>query len=82
MARVRDPIRTAREGASYAFTRLRMINAPVAVAFEGGRVCCLDAGSSRARKLMAVAPERVAGVYSPGVDREAIVADLLIVLGD
>lgn len=82
MARVRDPIKTAREGASYAVSRLNMVNAPMAVAFDGDRVCCLDAGSVRVRRLMEREPDRVAGIYAPGVSRETIVEDLLIVLGD
>lgn len=82
MARVIDPIKTAREGASYAFTRLRMVNAPMAVAFDGDRVCCLDAGSVRVKRLIERSPECVAGIYQPGVERETIVEDLLIVLGD
>lgn len=79
---MRDPLSTAREGASYALTRLRMVQSPLAVAFDGDRVCCLDAGSARVKRLLESAPDRVAGVYAPGVERETIVEDLLIVLGD
>jgi hypothetical protein len=59
-----------------------MVASPMAVAFDGERVCCLDAGSVRVQRLMEKAPERIAGVYRPGVDRDTIIADLLIVLGD
>lgn len=79
---MKDPIRTASEGASYAKYRTQAINGPVIVAFDGGRVCCLDATSTRARRLLDQAPDRVAGVYDAGVSRETIVEDLLIVLGD
>lgn len=79
---MKNPMVTAREGASYAVSRLRMVQSPMAVAFDGDRVCCLDAGSVRVRRLLEQAPDRIAGVYSPGVARETIVADLLLVLGD
>jgi hypothetical protein len=82
VARVRDPLKVARDGASYAKYRLQAVGTPMAVVFDGDRVCCLDAGSRRVERLAQVAPERIAGIYQPGVDREAIVEDLLIVLGD
>lgn len=79
---MKDPLKVARGGASYAKYRLTVVGAPMAVVFDGDRVCCLDAASQRVARIAQVAPERIAGIYQPGVDREAIVEDLLIVLGD
>jgi hypothetical protein len=73
----------ARVGASYVKYRQQAIGrGRVLVAFDGGRVCCLDADTVRARRLIEQMPDHVAGVYDAGVSRETIVEDLLIVLGD
>lgn len=79
---MRDPLKMARDGASYAKYRLQAVGQPMAVLFDGARVCCLDAHSRRVERLANISPGCIAGVYAPGVDREVIVEDLLIVLGD
>jgi hypothetical protein len=76
----KDLARTAREGASYVVYRQQTIGGRVAVAVDGERIRCLDAGSSQARRLLSSCPESVAGVYDATVKREQIVEDLLIVL--
>ena len=70
-----DPDKIAREGARYAKYRMQVESAPMAVMFDGGRVLCLHARSTRALRMMERSPDRVAGVYAPTVERDTIMQD-------
>ncbi|MCU0242984.1 MAG: hypothetical protein MUF80_10375 [Burkholderiales bacterium] len=80
MSVTRDRFKTAREGAWYVQKRQRIIGGRVAVAIDGDRISCFDAGSARARKIMAQSPSAVAGVYDSTASCDQIAEDLLYVL--
>jgi hypothetical protein len=76
----KDALKAAREGASYVLWRRQTIHGPVMAVLDGDRICCIDAGSQRARKMLVQCPSAVAGVYGTDAKREQIIDDLLIVL--